>query len=95
MRTDKFDPDMTYMQTLRIIGKSLVQWPTNSFEVSLLAEASKNLMIEMGTAGWYIALPLLRLLALVLLPVSAPIFALLVQRERRRIAAIKKVGAKE
>lgn len=74
-----FDPNMTYWQSLRIVARGLIQWPLNRYEIKQIAEALKD-------AAVYLGAPLARLLALILLPISAPLFALLVQMDRRKTA---------
>lgn len=79
---DNFDPDMTYWQSLRIVARGLIQWPIYKCEMRWAADAVKE-------AAGYITLPFARLFALILLPISAPLLAWLVQVDRRRRAKAK------
>ena len=84
---DNFDANMTYWQSLRIVAKGLIQWPLHRHEVRQIGEAIKE-------AATYTAIPLMRLIALILLPISAPIFTLLVQMDRKKIAAAREAAKK-
>jgi hypothetical protein len=76
---DVFNKDMTYLQSLRIVAKGLIQWPLRLHEITDMWESFK-------TSFLYFVAPFVRIITLILLPISAPIFALIVQRERKRIA---------
>lgn len=74
-----FDPDMTYWQTFRIILKGLVRWPLDKHEVGQMFEYAYY-------TGVIILTGFIRIIALLLLPISAPLFTLLVQAERKKRA---------
>lgn len=75
-----FDPNVTYWQSLRIVARGLIQWPLNRYEARQIAAAIKD-------AAVYSIIPFARVIALILLPFSAPLCAWLVQRDRKKTAA--------
>lgn len=77
-----FDSEMTYLQSLRIVARSLIQWPFRDGEWELFIDGVKD-------ALYYGLSPVVRIIALILLPISAPLFAWLAQINRRRMAAAK------
>lgn len=80
-----FDPNMTYWQSLRIVARGLIQNPIREGEFEEFKEGLKNVLYY-GTA------PFARLVAMFLLPISAPFFTWVVQVERRKIAAEKEAA---
>lgn len=74
-----FDSEMTYWQTLRIVARGLIQWPVGHDDLTALWEGIKDVL-------YYGLAPIARLLALITLPISAPIFAWIVQIERKKTA---------
>lgn len=75
---------MTFLETYKIISSGLIQWPFRRSEWADAVESFKILL-------WYgLILPLLRLIALVILPISATILTYIVHNERKRIAKHKK-----
>lgn len=75
-----FDADMTYWQSLKIVAVGLIQWPFRMDDWTNIWTAFKDLLYY-GVIG-----PGIRLILLLTLPISAPIFAFIVQAECRKEA---------
>jgi hypothetical protein len=74
-----FDPDMTYWQSLRIVARGLIQNPIREGELEEFVEGLKNVL-------YYGLSPVARLVAMLFLPIAAPLLTLIVQVERRKTA---------
>jgi hypothetical protein len=71
MGNSKKRANMTYYQQLKIVIRGLIQWPAYSWELKELWEHVKEVL-------WIIFIILSRLVYLVILPISAPIIALII-----------------
>lgn len=75
-----FDADMKFWQVLKIVTIGLIQWPYRMGDWDDIWTAFKDFMFY-GVIG-----PLFRLFLMMTLPISAPIFAFVVQADRRKEA---------
>lgn len=83
-----FDPNMTYWQSLRIVARGLIQNPTRKYE----REGFKSGLMDVL---YYGSAPIARLAVMLLLPISAPLFAWLVQIDRRKTAAAREAAQQQ
>lgn len=72
-----FDQDMTYWQSMKIVARGLIQWPMTRAEAIEICEYVGNAALGLGGA-------LLRLVVLILCPISVPLLTWAVQIERRK-----------
>jgi hypothetical protein len=73
-------PHMTYLQSLKVVARGLVQWPITLVEIRCIAVDATIIAKRLATSAF-------RLICLLTLPISAPLLTLLVQRIRKDQAA--------
>lgn len=74
-----FDPDMSYMQSLKHVTKGLIQLPTSLDDLCEAWDAILSILYI--TSGFVI-----RLILLLTLPLSAPLITLVIQAHRRKLS---------
>ena len=83
-----FDANMTYWQSLKIVTRGLIQWPMCRSEIEEFIDALTDTL-------YYLSLPLIRVLALLTLPISALLLTFAVQAERQQKAKDAKNKARQ
>jgi len=74
-----FDKDMTYLQSLKFVTLGIIRSPLTVDELYELKEAAT-------TVFYLVFAALFRIACLIALPITAPLFTLLIMQERRKAA---------